>query len=134
MLPQFEDLSSNISNLLTALSCPYGKELKIYFGNLSEAPFVLSTLCLLPIWDYCLVLKFPCSLIYGLFSSPVRLSGTVIYLGHKSIWSNLAQFWFSKSISKQLSFFFIEKWGYSTSTFTVIDFLKVCHFAIIQNL
>ena len=59
LLPQFEDLSSNISKL-TTLSCPYVQKLKIQFWNL--APSVL--LCLLTIWDYCFVMKFPCRHIY----------------------------------------------------------------------
>ena len=72
---------------LTALSCPYGQKLKIHIENWSEAPSVLSTLYLLPIMDYCFVLRLPCRLIHlWTFSSAVPLLGTVIYLGHKSIW------------------------------------------------
>ena len=139
MLPQFGDLSSNISNLLTALSCQYVQKLKIHFGNLSEAPSVLYTLCLLPIWDYSFVLKFPCRLIYLWTFFDSHLFGGQEYLVWKRR-SNLAQFWFSKSMSeinRIFLIFFIEEYenGRITFIFVIFDnfdfffvlyFLKMC--------
>ena len=105
--------------------CPYGQKLKIHFGNLSQEPSVLSTLCLLPIWDYCFVLKFPCRLIYlwtFFFCCTLirdsHLFGAQEYLVRKRR-SNLAQFWFSKS---NLSDFF------SLKSFEMGEQIYFCHF------
>ena len=85
LLPQFEDLSSN---LLTTLSCPYVQKLKIHSEIWHPLFNLLCVYCLLPIWDYYFDFKFLYRHIYPLtFFSAVGLLGAVVYLGDKSIWN-----------------------------------------------